>query len=92
MPENKWLEAYEKARSFIFRRQKAYQLAFDTETGKMVLADLAKFCRAHESTFHPNADVSRQLDGRREVWLRIQQHLRLDSEQLWKLYGRNIDA
>jgi hypothetical protein len=27
------------------------------------------------------------LEGRREVWLRIQQHLNLTTEQLFQLYG-----
>lgn len=51
------------------------------------LQDLAKFCRANESTFHPDARISGQLDGRREVWLRIQDHLTLSPEQLYKKYG-----
>jgi len=28
------------------------------------------------------------LDGRREVWLRIQQHLQLSEDALWKLYHK----
>jgi hypothetical protein len=27
-------------------------------------------------------------EGRREVWLRIQAHLRLTDEELWRLYGQ----
>ena len=54
--------------------------------GHAVLEDLAKFCRAHDSTFDPNPTISDRLDGRREVWLRIQQHLQLSDSQLWQLY------
>jgi hypothetical protein len=54
-----------------------------------VLDDLATFCRAHASTFHLNAAAANRLDGRREVWLRIQQHLRLTDDQLWQLYGNH---
>jgi hypothetical protein len=54
----------------------------------MVLEDLAKFCRAHESTFHAEERVAGRLDGRREVWLRIQQHLQLSEDALWKLYHK----
>ncbi len=77
-------EVVERARDFLRGRKASYCRTFNLENrdNEAVLVDLAKFCRAHEST----ADSVR-LDGRREVWLRIQQHLNLDSETLWKLYG-----
>lgn len=78
----------QKVYDFLHNRKRAYQLTFTTETGKDVLADLAKFCRATESTFHPDPRVAATLDGRREVFLRIQQHLQLDVETLYELYGR----
>ena len=79
---------FETAREFLRNRASAYHRIFlghgtDTDT---VLHDLAKFCRAHESTFHPDHAISDRLDGRREVWLRIQQHLQLTDDQLWALY------
>lgn len=74
-------------RNFLFNRQRAYQATFNSEMGKVVLADLARFCRAHESTFHRDVRLAANLDGRREVFLRIAQHLELDSETLWQLYG-----
>ena len=52
-----------------------------------VLHDLAKFCRAHESTFHTDQRVSDMLNGRREVFLRIAHNLNLSESQLWDLYG-----
>jgi hypothetical protein len=66
----------------------AYRAVFDINGPRTreVLVDLARFCRANESTFHPDARVSAQLDGRREVWLRIQQHLKLTDDQLWALF------
>jgi hypothetical protein len=79
----------ERAREWLRSRQLAYQRVFlghgiDTE---IVLHDLAKFCRAHESTFHIEHSASDRLDGRREVWLRIQHHLQLTDQQLWDIYG-----
>lgn len=79
---------FQRARAFLRRRGTAYKLTFDNETGRDVLADLARFCRAHESTFHPDARLSAVQQGRHEVWLRIQQHLNLTDEELWSLYGR----
>ena len=81
-------ELIRKTKGFLFGRQQAYIVTFTGVPQEEVLADLASFCRANESTFHPDPRVAANLDGRREVWLRITQHLNLTQEQLWKLYGR----
>lgn len=85
MPRN----LVELLRDFLFGRRLAYARLFDPQNqdARAVLVDLARFCRAHVSTAHPNPHVSARLDGRREVWTRIQHHLRLDDELLWNLYG-----
>ena len=75
------------AQQFLSERRIDYVKTFDTPAGEKVLADLAKFCRAHESTFHADPRVHAVAEGRREVWLRLQHHLQLTDEQLWKLYG-----
>jgi len=74
-------------RNFLLRRKTHYQQAFATPAGQEVLRDLMKFCRANETTFHADARIHAALEGRREVWCRIQQHLNLNSEQLYALYG-----
>lgn len=79
----------EKARGFLKQRQTAYQRTFAGVSGEIVLRDMAKFCRAHDTTFHLDERASAVLQGRNEVWLRIQQHLKLTDEQLWHLYGNN---
>lgn len=77
--------------AFIRGRKRAYQLTFQLNqpANIAVMEDLAKFCRAHESTFHPDARVAANLDGRREVFLRITNHLGLTEEQLVALYSGN---
>lgn len=77
----------EAARRFLTTRRQAYITAFEGIPGEKVLADLAKFCRAHGSTGHPDPYMAARMDGRREVWLRIQEHLNLSDEDLWKLRG-----
>jgi hypothetical protein len=67
-------------------RRHAYQMTFRGPLADVVLKDIARFCRAHESTFATDARDAAKLDGRREVWLRIQEHLRLTPDQLWQLY------
>lgn len=79
----------ELAKRYLSNRQSAYQRTFQNENidTRIVLEDLAKFCRAHESTFHVDHSMSDRMDGRREVWLRIAHHLHLTDDQLWELYG-----
>lgn len=71
----------------LFRRNKAaYETTFRGPTGKVVLADLAVFCRMNKSTFTPgDADAQKHLEGRREVFLRIQEHIQLTDDELWQL-------
>ena len=79
----KWMHTFD----FLRRRKQNYQLALTTPAGQNVLADLAQFCRANETCFHDDPRRHAVLEGRREVWLRIQQHLNLSSEQLMALYA-----
>ena len=75
----------EKARQFILTRQYNYRKTFQSPPGEAVLRDLAGFCRANESTFHEDARLHAVAEGRREVWLRIQNHLNLSPADLWRL-------
>lgn len=82
------MNLFEHARNFLNRRRTAYVRTFLTPFGQEVLADLAKFCRANESTFHTDPRAHAVAEGRREVWLRLQRHLQLTDDQLWQLYGQ----
>lgn len=82
-------------RDYLRTRAQAYRLVFSGEPGRQVLLDLAKFCRAAQTTFTPDERATALLEGRREVWLRIQHHLKLSDDDLWELYqggGRQKDA
>lgn len=77
---------------FLRGRKRAYCLALKTPAGMEVLADLAKFCRANSPTFDADPRLHALQEGRREVWLRIQNHLRLTEDQLYAIYtGRIFD-
>lgn len=52
----------------------------------MVLRDLAKFCKAHETTFNEDPRKHAALEGRREVWLRIEQYAKLDEQEILNLH------
>lgn len=79
-----WLD---KLRIALGDRQYAYRKLFQGPHADVVLKDLARFCRAHESTFHPDERAHAVAEGRREVWLRLQNHLKLSPDQLWQLYS-----
>lgn len=81
---------------FIGRRSKAYKQTFgegDHGSVKIVLKDLAKFCRANGTCFDPDPRVHAALEGRREVWQRIANHLNLSQKELLEIYhpGQPID-
>ena len=82
-----WYAKFGKTLDFLRGRSQSYKLTFGNPTGNRVLADLAKFCRANDTTFHADPRIAANLDGRREVWLRIQNHLRLNPEQLMSIYA-----
>ena len=78
----------QQAKDFIFARQRAYYLTFgEGEHVKIVLDDLRKFCRDGESTFHEDPRKHALLEGRREVFLRIKDHLEMKSQDFWDKYG-----
>lgn len=77
----------DRVRSFLKGRRTSYTRTFSNPSGEDVLKDLAKFCRAHRSTFHEDARLHAVMEGRREVFLRIANHLQLSDEKLWELYG-----
>lgn len=80
------LDKVQRALKFIRGRKIAYQQSLTSPAGQIVLADLANFCRASEDTIAPDPYDTARLNGRREVWLRIQHHLGLSPEQLMGLY------
>ena len=54
--------------------------------GPDALLDLAEFCRANESCYHSDPRDHARMEGRREVWLRVRDHLHLTEAQLVMLY------
>jgi len=75
------------ARDFLVTRAQAYKRTFSGIYGERVLTDLAKFCRANESTFNPDPRKEGVLQGRREVWLRVTKHLNLTDDQLQRYFN-----
>lgn len=76
------MDSKKTARDVLLERQDAYRRTLDGPLGAKVLADLAQFCRAEQSCFHIDPRAHALMEGRREVWLRIQEHLNLDADEL----------
>jgi len=71
---------------FLRVRKRNYQLTFGPMHGQEVLRDLAEFCRANDSCFDDTTGKSlERLEGRREVFLRIQRQLQLNPDMLYAL-------
>ena len=86
MPDS---EKAQKIKQFLTSRSRSYKRVFSKENrdAVAVLIDLAKFCKANQTSFHPDPYVSAALEGRREVWLRIMHHTNLTTEELYNLYN-----
>jgi hypothetical protein len=86
----KMQELVERVKDFIRSRQTAYLMVFRKEDKavEMVLKDLAKFCRANKTCFHEDERIHANLEGRREVFLRIMEHINLTPDEYWDKYGR----
>lgn len=72
----------------------AYGRVFDPKGvfTDLVMADLAEFCRANKSCFHIDPRAHALAEGRREVWLRIQDFLSLNADQLLEKYTRPVSV
>lgn len=76
------------AADYFRNKSRAYKLTFASPSGQEVLEDLATFCRANESCFHADPRMHAVAEGRREVWLRIQQHMNMTPDQLFDFFTR----
>lgn len=85
-------ELRDKVRRLLASRQQCYKQTFKGPVAEKVLRDLARFCRANASTFHEDARLHAVAEGRREVWLRIQNHLNLPAADLFRLTTGEDDA
>jgi hypothetical protein len=81
-------DVYHRALDFLRNRRGAYKQTFNgNPASEAVLQDLAKFCRASQSTFNSDPRIAAMLDGRREVFIRIMDHLHLPLDEQFKRYG-----
>lgn len=75
----------DKIKQLFATKSHAYQRTFHGPLGEKVLKDLARYCRAAETTFHADPRLHAVAEGRREVWLHINRYLLLTPEQIYAL-------
>lgn len=75
---------------FLSRRRRAYAAIFNSPSGRIVLEDLAKFCRSSGSVFHENQRLTDVMIGRREVFDRIRDHLHLSDQELYDILTESV--
>ncbi len=87
-----WLRRKINGRRAAYQRLLLGNQGLPTPDAEIILKDLARFCRAHRSTavfsnIRGTLDplASARADGRREVFLRIVEHLHLDERFLTNL-------
>jgi hypothetical protein len=85
--ESRLVTSKSEAKQYLKDRQRAYQKLFGGKAKDVlaVLKDLKRFCRGDVSCYHPDAREHAMLEGRREVWLRIREHLDLTFDELLEL-------
>jgi len=90
-----FLQAQEAPKGWLQRLRK--QAGLPNQSGEIVLADLARFCRATKPTSVYLNDgsvdpiASARMDGRREVFLWINEYLHLDHKTLLHLMDQEHD-
>lgn len=68
-------------------RQRAYQSAFaEGSPGHMVLVDLALYCKAFKTDEVQDPNTLMRMQGRRDVFFRIFDHLKLTPNELEAVY------
>jgi hypothetical protein len=86
-----WIsEKYKQAMrtlDFVGARQRSYSMALNAPAAKLMLADLAKFCRATVPPAGKTTEETWRLIGRNEVWCRMMEHIHLGPREMYKLYG-----
>jgi hypothetical protein len=85
-------DADQAVENYLRNRARAYRAVFSTQACtegdlEFVMLDLAHFCRAFTSAYAPDQRDHALLEGRREVFLRIFDHVSLSHDVLMQRYA-----
>lgn len=71
-------------------KERAYRLSLGNESGKEVIADLRSYCNGTRSNFNSDPLEMARMEGRREVFMRIVNFMKIDYEQYYD-YEESLD-
>ena len=69
----------------IIRLKNYYREFFKSRAGKAVLRDLAKVCHATTTTYNEDPREHAVAEGRRQIWLRIQNMINIPDAEIYEL-------
>lgn len=81
----------ERMLALILDVKRSFQQGCGSETPTLMMTDLALFCCADRTCFDPDPHKHAMMSGRREVYLRILEHLKLSPEELLVLYYEPVE-
>ena len=82
------MEAWRDIKDWL-RTRNSYRDVFTDDAGQRVLRDLAKVCEPTKSNFHTDPRQHAFNEGKRAIWLRIQNMLNLSEEHIYQAIKEN---
>jgi hypothetical protein len=73
---------------YLTGRLQNYRRTFTSDTGDKVFTDLLRFAKLGETFYHQDPYVRGMIEGRREVVVRIADHLNLSPDELLAKYHK----
>ena len=87
MTKEEFKRALQRTYDLLRNRKINYRLTFMCPPGQRVLEDLVSYCNVLRTCYRDTDRETARQEGRRDVWLRIQHHLKLTDAQLFKVYN-----
>jgi hypothetical protein len=85
------LKVLEQLRNLLLRRRGQYQATFGDDTGKFVLGDLFHICHAGSTTYRGDPNDALVAEGKRQVWIHIQNMLHATDDEMYKLARQRME-
>jgi hypothetical protein len=82
------IQAWQRVQDWL-RTRNAYRDVFSDDAGRRVLRDLGRICDPTRSNFDPDPRQHAYNEGKRAIWLRIQNMLNLSEEQIYQTLKEN---
>lgn len=85
----KAFETYQRTLDLLRRRKRGAAALFPNHKDNEFLQYLARFCRVGKTPYHPDIRKTDITIGRQEVWLLIQNYLKLPPDEIYEIYNKS---